>query len=67
MRDFNDKDRMKESSRIELGENPANLSPEALSILESAIKAALKEGHLSCPAGWKIAKDLAIPKIAIGL
>jgi hypothetical protein len=66
MRDFNDQDRKKKSSRIQLGENPANLSPEVLSILESAIKATLKEGHLSCPAGWKIAKDMAIPKIAVG-
>jgi hypothetical protein len=66
MRDFNDKDRSKKSSRIQLEENPGNLTPEALARLESAVKAALKEGHLDCPAGWKIAKDMAIPKTAIG-
>jgi hypothetical protein len=66
MRDFNDKDRKKKSSRIQLGENPANLSPETLSALETAIKSTLKEGYLSCPAAWKIAKDMTIPKIAIG-
>lgn len=60
MRDFNDKDRKKKSSRIQLGENPANLSQETLIVLESTIKSALKEGYLSCPIAWKIAFVLAL-------
>ncbi len=66
MRDFNDKDRTKKSPRIQLGENPANLPSERLALLESAVRAALKDGYLPCPAGWKIAKDMAIPGIAVG-
>jgi hypothetical protein len=66
MRDFNDKDRKKKSSRIQLGDNPANLSGETLGLLESAIRDALKDGYLSCPTAWKIAHDMGIPKIAIG-
>lgn len=66
MRDFDDKDRTKKSRRIQLGENPANLSPETLALLESAVESALKGGCLSCPVGWKIAGDMAIPRIAVG-
>lgn len=66
MRDFSNKDRSKKSSRIELGENPANLTQEKLALLEPAVKAALKDGYLSCPVGWKIAKDMDVPRIAIG-
>jgi hypothetical protein len=66
VRDFNDKDRTKKFSRIQLGENPANLPPETLALLESAVHAALKDGCLPCPVGWKIAKDMAIPRIAVG-
>ena len=66
MRDFNDRDRTKKSSRIQLGNNPADLPSETLARLESSVKAALKDGYLPCPVGWKIAKDMAIPKIAIG-
>jgi hypothetical protein len=66
MRDFNDKDRTKKATRIKLGDNPANLSPEALTRLESEVKDALKDGHLSCPVGWKIAQKMGIPKVAVG-
>jgi hypothetical protein len=65
-RDFNDKDRTKKSQRKELGENPADLSPETVALLESNVRAALKDGYLSCPVGWKIAKDMGIPRIAVG-
>jgi hypothetical protein len=54
------------SSRRKLGENPAHLSPEVIADLESAVRCALKDGCLSCPAGWKIAKDMAVPRIAVG-
>jgi len=66
MRDFNEKDRKKKTARIQLGENPANLPPETLVRLESAVKAALRDGYLPCPLGLKIAKDMAIPDIAVG-
>jgi hypothetical protein len=66
MRDFNDKDRAKKSSRIQLEENPAHLAPETIARLESAVKSALKDGYLPCAVGWKIAKDIAIPRIAVG-
>lgn len=66
VRVFNDKDYTKKSARIQLGENPANLSPETLIRLESAVNAALKSGYLPCPVGWKIAKDMAVPRIAVG-
>ncbi len=66
MRDFSDKDRTKKRPRIQLGENPANLSSEMLALLESAVKDALKDGCLPCPVGWKTADDLGVPRIAIG-
>ena len=66
MRDFNDKDRSKKAGRMTLDDNPANLSPEVLTRLESEIKSALKEGYLPCPAGWKIADNMGIPRIAVG-
>lgn len=66
MRDFNDKDREKKAPRKQLEENPANLPPETLDRLESAVRAALRDGYLSCPIGWKIARDMAIPRIAVG-
>ncbi|MGA3118854.1 MAG: hypothetical protein ABSF90_31085 [Syntrophobacteraceae bacterium] len=66
MRDFNDKDRAKKSSRIQLGENPANLPQETLERLKAAVNAALKDGYLPCPIGWQIAKDIAVPRIAVG-
>ncbi len=66
MRDFNDKDRKKKRSRISLEENPANLSVDTLSLLESATSASLKDGYLRCPVAWKIARKLNVPKIAVG-
>lgn len=66
MRDFNQADRKKKTSRIQVRENPANLSKEKLSELESKVKESLKEGYLACPVAWKIAKDEGVPKIAVG-
>jgi hypothetical protein len=36
-----------------------------LALLGSAIKAALKDGYLPCPIGWRIAKDVAVPRIVL--
>jgi len=66
MRDFNEADRKKKTSRIRVQENPDNLSREELSKLESTVKASLKDGYLSCPTAWKIAKDANVTKAAVG-
>ena len=66
MRDFNDADRTKKSRRIELPENPGNLSEEALSLLEQAVKGAVKEGYLACPAGWRVARDRGVSRLDVG-
>ena len=66
MRDFNNADRKKKKQRIQIPENPAGLSKEALSQLEDTVKASLKDGYLPCPLGWKIAKDAGVPRIAVG-
>ncbi|MDD4875762.1 MAG: hypothetical protein PHQ86_01315 [Dehalococcoidales bacterium] len=66
MRDFNDTDRKKKSTRIRIPENPGNLSPEIITQLEGTVKAALKDGYLSCPIAWKIARNANVPKIAVG-
>lgn len=66
MRDFNDADRIRKDERITLPENPGNLSPEALAQLEAAVKASLQDGYLSCPVGWKLAKEAGVSKVVIG-
>ena len=66
MRDFNETDRKKKSTRIRIRENSGNLSKEVLLHLEDTVKAALKDGYLPCPIAWKIAKDANVLKIAIG-
>jgi hypothetical protein len=66
MRDFNDADRKKKAARIQLPENPGNLPPEALARLEGAVRAAGKEGYVTCPAGWKLAKDLGVSRLDVG-
>jgi hypothetical protein len=66
MRDFNEVDKAKKSERIRLNENPANLPADKLAELETAVKASLKDGYLSCPVAWSIAKKLGVPRIAVG-
>lgn len=67
MRDFNDADRKKKSRRIQLPENPGNLSAEALAQLEDAVKAAVRDGGVSCPSGWRIAKDAGVSRLDVGV
>ncbi|MBN2438038.1 MAG: hypothetical protein JXL20_05490 [Deltaproteobacteria bacterium] len=67
MRDFNDADRMKKSRRIRLPDNPGNLTREILSRLQDAVKAAGKDGHIACHAGWKLAKETGIPRLDVGV
>jgi hypothetical protein len=66
MRDFNEGDRKKKSARIQIQKNPGNLSEESLSELESVVKASLKDGYLSCPVAWGIARKSNVPKIVVG-
>ena len=66
MRSFNEVDREKKSKRIQIKENYGNLSSELIAQVEGTIKSSLKEGYLSCPVAWKIAKDYNISKIAVG-
>jgi hypothetical protein len=66
MRDFNDADRKKKSRRISLPDNPCNLSGQALSKLEDAVKAAGKDGHITCPFGWKLANDNGVSRLDVG-
>jgi len=66
MRDFNEVDRRKKIERIPIQENPGDLSKESLSELESVVKASLKDGYLSCPIAWGIAKKFNVPKIVVG-
>jgi hypothetical protein len=66
MRDFNEGDRKKKSARIQIQKNPSNLSEESLSELESVVKASLKDGYLSCPVAWGIARKSNVPKIVVG-
>jgi hypothetical protein len=66
MRDFNEASKAKKSTRIQIPNNPDNLSKEELSRLESVVKASLTDGYLSCPVAWEIAKEANVTKIAIG-
>ena len=67
MRDFNDADRKKKRGRIQLPENPGNLSPAQLSSLEDAVKAAVKDGYVACPTGWRIAGDEGVSRMDVGV
>lgn len=66
VRDFNDADKKKKKARIQLPENPGNLSPEKLKELESKVKASLKGGYLPCAKAFSIAEEMGVPKIAVG-
>ena len=66
MRGFNEADRQKKKKRIQIQENPDNLSKEVLLHLEDKVKTSLKNGYLSCPIAWRIAKEANVSKMAIG-
>jgi hypothetical protein len=66
MREFSEGDRKKKQARIQTEESPGNLSRESLLELESAVKASLKDGYLSCPVAWGIARKSNVPKIVVG-
>ncbi len=66
MRDFNEADRAKKKTRIQISENPGNLSREMLLRLENAVKASARDNHLPCGTTHRIARDLNVPKITVG-
>jgi hypothetical protein len=66
MRDFNEADKKKKQKRIQLEENPGNLSQDQLAQLAEKVKASIKGGYLSCPVAWKIADEEKVPRIAVG-
>jgi hypothetical protein len=66
MRDFNDADRKKKKARVQIPENPSNLSEEKLSRLADGVKASLRDGNLPCGAAFKIAAEMDVPRIAVG-
>jgi hypothetical protein len=67
VRDFSEADKEKKKrERVRLEENPANLSGEKLAELETAVKSSIKDGYLSCPVAWQIAKKAQVPKLAVG-
>ena len=66
MRDLNETDKRKKQTRIQIADNPANLSKENLIQLEGKIKESSRDGHLPCGAAHRIAQDAKVPKIAIG-
>ncbi len=66
MRNFGEADRKKKETRIQLQENPGELSNEVLPQLEDTVKASLKDSYLPCAVAFKIAKEAQIPKVAVG-
>jgi hypothetical protein len=66
MRNFNEADKKKKVSRIQLPENPEDLPQEVLSQLENMVKTSLRDGNLQCATAFKIAKQAKVPKIAVG-
>jgi hypothetical protein len=60
-REFNAADRIKKQSRVASG--PADAVPAGL---EDAIKAALDQGCLPCPAAWGLAGKFKVPKSVVG-
>ena len=66
MRVFGEADKKKKAGRIKIPANPAGLSDETLSQLADLVKAALREGSLPCGSAFKIARDAAVPRLAVG-
>ncbi len=66
MRSFDEADRKKKETRIQLQGNLGELSNEVLSQLEDTVKASLKDGYLPCAVAFKIAKEAQVPKVVVG-
>ena len=66
MRNFNESDKEKKQARIQMKENPADLSEERLTQLVEKVKASSQDRHLPCAKAHKIAQDANVPTIAVG-
>ena len=62
MRNFSEADKKKKQSRIQIPENPGDLSKEVLSQLENMVKASLRDGNLQCATAFKIAQASQCPQ-----
>jgi hypothetical protein len=66
MRKFDEASKAKKALRIQVPANPDRLSGELLAALEAEIKASLRDGHLPCPAAWKISREAGVSRLAAG-
>ena len=66
MRSFGEADRKKKKARIQIRENPEELSSELLSRLEDMVRASTKDGHITCALCFNIAKKVGVPRLAVG-
>ena len=66
MRNFNEADKKKKQSRIQIPENPGDLSKEVLSQLGDMVRVSLRDGNLQCATAFKIARQAHVPNIAVG-
>ncbi|MDW7711731.1 MAG: hypothetical protein SCH98_14800 [Deferrisomatales bacterium] len=64
---FTDADRKKKGGRIQLPENPGNLSADALSRLEDAVRAAVREGGVPCAGAWTVARQAGVSRLDVGV
>ncbi|MBI2859380.1 MAG: hypothetical protein HYX90_09915 [Chloroflexi bacterium] len=63
-RPFDDKDRAKKSRRISA--SAIELPAEVADGVREAVRLALRDGYLSCPSSFGIAKRLNVPLAAVG-
>jgi hypothetical protein len=66
MRNFNEADKKKKQSRIQIPENSGDLSKEVLSQLGDMVRVSLRDGNLQCATAFKIARQAHVPNIAVG-
>ena len=65
-RKFNDTDRDKKKTRIDLPENTAGLSAEQLVGVERKVRDSLTNDYLPCAIAFNIARELSVPVVAVG-
>lgn len=63
---FTEADKKHKQARIQIQENPGDLSKEMLLQVRDLVKASLQDGNLRCTVAFKISDDAKIPRIAVG-
>jgi hypothetical protein len=63
---FTEADKKHKQARIQIQENPGDLSKEMLQQVGDLVKASLQDGNLRCAAAFRIAQQANVPKIAVG-